>query len=75
MKVLLEHFPYRYVEKGILEINGKPDYRLQKQDHYTKRWKDIYLFDNSMQCMTAMEDFDYSCWLDPEGVPAYRKYD
>ena len=23
--------------------------------------------------MTAMEDHDYTCWLDPENVPAYRK--
>jgi len=23
--------------------------------------------------MTAMEDHDYTCWLDPDGVPAYRK--
>jgi hypothetical protein len=21
--------------------------------------------------MTAMEDFDYTCWLDPDRVPAY----
>ena len=29
MKVLLERFPYRYVESGTLE-NGMPDYRSQK---------------------------------------------
>jgi len=23
--------------------------------------------------MTAMEDHDYTCWLDPDGVPAYVK--
>jgi hypothetical protein len=26
-----------------------------------------------MQLLTAMEDHDYTCWLDPDGVPAYRK--
>jgi hypothetical protein len=48
---------------------------MQKKDHYTKRWNDIYLFDNSIQCSIAMEDIEYCRWLDPEGVPAYRKYD
>ena len=38
MIVLMERFPYRYVEAGTLE-NGKPDFRIQKQDHYTKRYK------------------------------------
>ena len=47
-KTLLEREGYRFVEKGIIELNGLPDYRLQKQDHYTKRWNDIYLFDNGM---------------------------
>ena len=33
MKVLLERFPYRYIECGTLEINGMPDYRIQKADN------------------------------------------
>lgn len=70
-KVLLEREGYRFVEVGILEINGKPDYRLQKQNYYTKHWNDIYLFDNSMQCTTAMEDIEYAKWLDPDTVPCY----
>jgi hypothetical protein len=74
-KVLLEREGYRFVEKGIIEINGKPDYRMQKQDFYTKRWKDIYLFDNQMQCLTAMEDQQYARWLDPDRVPCYIKDD
>jgi hypothetical protein len=72
--VLLERFPYRYVQVGTLEINGKPDYRIQKVDSYTGRYRDMYLLDNQMQLMTAMEDFQYTLWLDPDGVPAYRKY-
>ena len=67
-KVLLEREGYRFVDAGTLEINGLPDYRMQKQNYYTKRWNDIYLFDNAMQCSTAMEDIDYAKWLDPEGV-------
>ena len=35
-KTLLEREGYRFVERGIIELNGL-DYRLQKQDHYTKR--------------------------------------
>ena len=26
-----------------------------------------------MQLTTAMEDFEYTKWLDPAGVPCYRK--
>jgi len=73
-KVLMEREGYRFVEVGILEINGKPDYRMQKQNEYTKRWNDIYLFDNQMQCLTAIEDHQYCRWLDPDRVSAYRKY-
>ena len=73
MKVLLEHFPYRYVESGVLEINGMPDFRIQKADPYTKRYKDMYLCDNAMQMTTAMEDFEYTKWLDPDRVPCYVK--
>ena len=74
-KVIHERFPYRYVETGILEINGMPDYRIQKADPYTKRYRDMYLLDNQMQLLTAMEDFEYTKWLDPETVPCYIKED
>ena len=70
--VLLERFPYRYVECGILE-NGFPDYRIQKANTWTKRYSDMYLLDNQMQLLTAMDDFEYTKWLDPEGVPSYVK--
>jgi len=73
MKILLERFPYRYVECGILEINSMPDFRIQKADHYTKRYSDMYLLDNQMQLLTAMEDFEYTKWLDPDRVPCYVK--
>lgn len=74
-KTLFEREGYRFVESGILEINGKPDYRLQKKDWYTKRWSDIYLFDNGMQCSLAMEDIEYAKWLDPDRVPCYVRDD
>jgi len=72
--VLLERFPYRYVQVGILEINGKPDYRIQKVDSYTGRYRDMYLLDNEMQLMTAMEDYQYCRWIDPDNPGAYRHY-
>lgn len=74
MKIILDRFPYRYVECGQLE-NGYPDFRIQKMSSLTGRYKDMYLCDNSLQMMTAIEDFEYTKWLDPDGVPAYRKYD
>ena len=72
MNILLERFPYRYVESGTLD-NGKPDYRIQKMDSYTRRYRDMYLCDNSMQLTIAMEDFEYTKWLDSDGVPCYVK--
>lgn len=73
MKILLERFPYRYVECGVLETNGMPDFRIQKADSYTKRYSDMYLCDNQMQMLTAMEDFEYTKWLDADNVPCYVK--
>ena len=72
-KVLLDRFPYRYVEAGVLESNGNPDFRIQKMDSMTGRYRDMYLCDNQMQMITAMDDFEYTKWLDPEGVPCYIK--
>ena len=71
-KGIFERFPYRYVEAGVLE-NGCGDYRIQKADNYTKRYRDMYLLDNKMQMLTAIDDFEYTKWLDPEGVPCYVK--
>ena len=69
--VIHERFPYRYVQKGYIQLNGKPDLRLQKADEYSKKYSDIYLFDNADQCFLAIEDFEYAKWLDPAGVPCY----
>ena len=73
LKVLLERFPYRYVECGTLEINGMPDYRIQKYDEYKKKYIDMYELDNSQQLALVMEDFEYTKWLDPAGIPSYVK--
>ena len=71
--IILERSPYRYIQCGTLEINGMPDYRIQKFNEWTKRYSDMYLLDNKMQLITAMDDFEYTKWLDPEGVPCYVK--
>ena len=72
-KVLLDRFPYRYVEAGVLESNGNPDFRIQKMDSISGRYRDMYLCDNQMQMITAMDDFEYTKWLDPDNVPCYIK--
>ena len=50
--------------------NGHPDYRIQKWNNHNG-YKDMYLCDNFMQFKTAIEDFEYTKWLDPAGVPCY----
>ena len=71
MKVIFERYPYRYVSSGVLE-NGRPDYRIQKFNEVTERYRDMYLLDNSVQSDTAIEDFEYTKWLDPDTeVAAY----
>ena len=73
-EVILERYPYRYVQCGLLE-NGFTDYRIQKWNEWSKRYKDMYYCDNGMQMDTAIEDFEYTKWLDPDPeVGAYRKY-
>lgn len=67
---IAERGAYRYVDCGYCE-NGAPDFRLQERDFYTKKFKEIYLFDNQMQMLLAIEDFDYTLWL--AGKPCYVK--
>ena len=57
IEVLLQNEPYRYVEMEELLGNG--------------RYNDMYLCDNFMQMQTAMDDLEYTKWLDPAGVPCY----
>ncbi len=69
--VIHERFPYRFVQRGYIQLNGKPDFRLQKMNENTKKYSDIYLFDNGEQLLLAIEDYEYPKWLDPDGVPCY----
>ena len=67
---IAERGAYRYVDCGYCE-NGAPDFRLQERDFYTKKFRDIYLFDNQEQMLLAIEDFDYTLWL--AGKPCYQR--
>ena len=71
LKVIHEQFPYRYVEKGVLE-NGMPDYYIQKWDEYKKRYNDMYPLDNSYQLSVCLDDPEYVKWLDCDDVACYR---
>ena len=62
--------PYRYVDCGYTEF-GTPDFRLQEKDFYTKKYSDVYLFDNQEQMLLAIEDYQYTLWL--TGKPCYVK--
>ena len=53
------------------EINGMPDYRIQKYDEYSRRYRDMYYLDNGIQLDYCIEDHEYTKWLDPAGVPCY----
>ena len=75
--IILERFPYRFVQKGLLEINGEPDYRIQKFNDITRQYNDMYYLDSAAQLDCAIEDPEYVKWLDPDPeVAAYpRKED
>ena len=64
---------YRFVYTDEKLPNGKLDFRIQKYDDYTRRYKDMYLLDNQQQLYTCIEDREYTKWLDPAGVPCYVK--
>ena len=74
MTVILDKFPYRYIEMDNLLENGHPDYRIQKLNEYTQRYRDMYLLDSATQLDYAIDDFEYTQWLDPDPeVTAYAK--
>jgi len=71
--VVCHNEPYRYVQMEELLDNGNPDYRIQKYNQFSGRYKDMYLCDNYMQFKLAIDDFEYTKWLDPARVPCYIK--
>ena len=64
--ILGEHYPYRFVEE-------KDRGYIEKYNYMTKRYHIMYECDSALQLVTALEDIEYCKWLDPEGVPCYRK--
>ncbi len=52
--IIHERYPYRFVQRGYIQLNGKPDFRLQKTDEYSKKYSDIQFFDNGEQLLLAI---------------------
>jgi len=72
VEVILERYPYRFVQQGLLEINGEPDFRIQKFNDITRRYRDMYYLDSQIQLDYCIEDPEYVKWLDPDPeVAAY----
>ena len=70
MKILLERFPYRYVEcAGHWKSMVCQTTVFKKRTVGLSVIRDMYLLDNQMQLLTAIEDFEYTKWLDPDRVP------
>ena len=64
----MERFPYRWCESD----DGDRGW-IEKYSRTTLRWSNMYECDSPLQLMTAIDDFDYTLWLDPEHIPCYRK--
>lgn len=72
MKILSSYGPYRYIIRGLLP-NGLEDCVIQKFNELSKRWINMYECVDVLQLMTAIEDPEYTRWLDPACVPCYRE--
>ena len=68
MNVIAENYPYRFCES-----DSKDEGWIEKYNWVTKRYSKMYDCDSPLQLVTAIEDPEYCKWLDPEGVPCYRK--
>ena len=65
-KVILDRFPYKFVECGKLEINGMPDFRILKFNEVTRSYQTMYYLDSQIQMDCALEDPEYVKWVDPD---------
>jgi len=66
MKILLERFPYRYCESDTRDSGW-----IEKYNDVTRRYFKMYECDSPLQLATAIDDFDYTLWLDDQ--PCYRQ--
>ena len=64
--LLLERFPYRFVESA--ERGWVEKFSLD-----TKRYSHMYEVGCEKQMATLLDDVEYVKWLDPSGVPCYHK--
>ena len=67
MKVLAQAYPYRYCESD----EGDSGW-IDKFSMKTREYVRMYDCDCPLQLMTAIEDYQYTLWLDPSGVACYR---
>ena len=68
MKVVKEHYPYRFCESDSQDQGW-----IEKYNWVTKRYSKMYDLDSPLQLLTAIEDIEYCKWLDPDHVPCYRQ--
>ena len=66
MTILLERFPYRFVES---EERGW----VEKFSHTTKRYSHMYEVADERQMAVLLDDSEYVKWLDPSGPPCYTR--
>ena len=67
MRILLEHYPYRFCESDKKDAGW-----IEKYNITTKRYFKMYECDSELQLATAMDDLNYCKWLDPDGIPCYN---
>ena len=67
-RILLERYPYRFVET---EERGW----VEKYNIFTKRYALMYEVGCELQMAALLDDSEYVKWLDPDGVPCYNRPD
>ena len=67
MNIIKEQYPYRYCES-----DSKDQGWIDKYDDLKNRYFKMYECDSPLQLLTAIDDFDYTLWLDPNGSPCDR---
>ena len=60
MNIIKEQYPYRYCES-----NSKDQGWIEKYNEVTSKYFKMYECDSPLQLLTAIDDFDYTLWLDP----------
>ncbi len=67
MNIIKEQYPYRYCES-----NSKDQGWIEKYNEVTNKYFKMYECDSPLQLLTAIDDLDYTLWLDPHSDPCDR---